>query len=46
MQFRYTFTDYDSNSTASDSSTFEPKRIRLIFQGYAYSKDLTYKLEA
>ena len=45
MQFCYTFTDYDSNSTASDSSTFNAKRIRLIFQGYAYSMDLTYKLE-
>ncbi|MDD2337072.1 MAG: porin [Geobacteraceae bacterium] len=42
MQFRYTFTDQDN---AQDSSTFDAKRIRLIFQGYAYSKDLTYKLE-
>jgi phosphate-selective porin OprO and OprP len=46
MQFRYTFTDYDAlNTKSSDSSTFDAKRIRLIFQGYAYSKDLTYKLE-
>jgi phosphate-selective porin OprO/OprP len=46
MQFRYTFNDYDSlNTKSSDSSTFDAKRIRLIFQGYAYSKDLTYKLE-
>jgi phosphate-selective porin OprO and OprP len=46
MQYRYTFTDVDSNNTkATDSSTFDAKRIRLIFQGYAYSKDLTYKIE-
>ena len=46
MQFRYTFTDYDAlNTKSSDSSTFDAKRVRLIFQGYAYSKDLTYKLE-
>jgi phosphate-selective porin OprO/OprP len=42
MQFRYTFQDKD---TSKDVSTFDAKRIRLIFQGYAYSKDLTYKLE-
>ena len=46
MQFRYTFYDYDSASTKSDYSTWDAKRIRLILQGYAYSKDLTYKLEA
>lgn len=45
MQFRYTFKDFDSASTSSDFSTFDAKRIRLIFQGYAYTKDLTYKLE-
>jgi phosphate-selective porin OprO and OprP len=45
MQFRYTFYDYGSNSTNSDYSTWNAQRIRLIFQGYAYSKDLTYKLE-
>jgi phosphate-selective porin OprO/OprP len=42
MQFRYTFMD---NDTAADYSKFEAKRIRLIAQGYAYSKDLTYKME-
>jgi phosphate-selective porin OprO and OprP len=46
MQFRYVFTDVDSlNTKATDSSTFNAQRLRLIFQGYAYSKDLTYKLE-
>jgi phosphate-selective porin OprO/OprP len=33
------------NDTSSDYSKFEAKRIRLIAQGYAYSKDLTYKME-
>ena len=46
MQYRYTFTDVDkATSTVNDSSKFEAKRIRLIVQGYAYSKDLTYKME-
>jgi len=42
MQFRYTFTDKDSGQ---DSSQWDAKRIRLIMGGYAYTKDLTYKLE-
>jgi phosphate-selective porin OprO/OprP len=42
MQYRYTFMD---NDEASDYSKFEAKRIRLIAQGYAYSKDFTYKME-
>jgi len=42
MQYRYTFTDVDSGA---DSSKFEAKRIRLIAQGYAYTKNLTYKME-
>ena len=46
LQFRYTFTDFDSNnSTKSDISQWDAKRIRMIAQGYAYTKDLTYKLE-
>jgi len=46
LQFRYTFTDFDANtSTKSDVSQWDAKRIRLIAQGYAFSKDLTYKLE-
>jgi phosphate-selective porin OprO and OprP len=46
MQFRYTFFDYDKdNNTKSDASQFDAKRVRLWTQGYAYSKNLTYKLE-
>jgi phosphate-selective porin OprO/OprP len=45
MQFRYTFMDYDSDSTSKDYSRWEAKRIRLIAQGYAFSKDLSYKME-
>lgn len=46
MQFRYTFTDFDTiNATKSNTSQWDAKRIRMIAQGYAYSKDLTYKLE-
>ncbi len=43
MQFRYTFTDFDG--TKQDTSQWDAKRIRLIAQGYAYTKDLTYTLE-
>jgi phosphate-selective porin OprO and OprP len=42
MQYRYTFTDNDSSG---DTSQFDAKRIRLVAQGYAYSKNLTYKME-
>ncbi len=42
MQFRYTFTDKEKGQ---DSSTWNAQRIRLISQGYAYTKDLSYKLE-
>ena len=46
MQYRYTFYDYDKGTlTKNDSSKFEAKRIRLVAQGYAYTKNLTYKLE-
>jgi len=46
LQFRYTFTDFDVNtSSKSDMSQWDAKRIRLIAQGYAYTTDLTYKLE-
>jgi len=49
MQLRYTLLDLDNvnnNSTkgAQDSSKFELRRIKLYANGYAYSKDLTYKL--
>lgn len=42
MQFRYTFSDYDAKG---DSSTWDAKRIKLFLKGYAYTKDLSYKLE-
>lgn len=49
MQFRYTYTNKDDKYTAktdrADTNQFDAKRIRLTAQGYAYSKDLTYKLE-
>ncbi len=47
MQFRYTFTDFDTAdfNTKSDSSSWDAKRIKLFLNGYAYTKDLTYKLE-
>ncbi len=46
LQFRYTFNDFDKNTASkTDTSQWDAKRIRLIAQGYAYSKDLTYKLE-
>ncbi len=44
MQFRYTFTDNDG-ATRRDTSQWDAQRIRLTAQGYAYTKDLTYKLE-
>jgi phosphate-selective porin OprO and OprP len=48
-QLRYTLMDLDdaNNTTtrqAQDSSKFELRRIKLLFNGYAYSPDLTYKL--
>lgn len=45
-QIRYTFMDLDdANGNAQDSSSFETKRVKLQFNGYAFSKDLTYKLQ-
>lgn len=50
LQLRYTLLDLDDvNNTAAkqaqDSSKFELRRIKLFFNGYAYSKDLSYKLQ-
>ncbi|GFE56754.1 OprO/OprP family phosphate-selective porin [Geobacter sp. AOG1] len=50
LQLRYTLLDLDDgNNTASkqaqDESKFELRRIKLYLNGYAYSKDLTYKLQ-
>lgn len=45
-QIRYTFMNNDdANATKKDSSSFETKRVKLQFNGYAFSKDLTYKLQ-
>jgi phosphate-selective porin OprO/OprP len=48
-QLRYTLMDLDDgNNTAAkqaqDYSKFELRRIKLVFNGYAYSPDLTYKM--
>lgn len=50
MQLRYTFTDADgSNNTpaksAQDSSAFQMSRVKLYFNGYSFTPDLTYKLQ-
>jgi len=42
MQVRYSFLD---NDTAKDVSQFNLAKGRLIFSGYAFSKDLTYMLQ-
>lgn len=42
MQVRYTFQDNDVNN---DVSQFNLAKGRLIFSGYAFSKDLTYMLQ-
>lgn len=49
FQVRYTLMDLDNvNNTATkksqDSSKFELKRIKLLFNGTAYYPDLTYKM--
>jgi phosphate-selective porin OprO and OprP len=49
MQLRYSLTDLDdvnnnASKSAQDSSRFELRRIKIYLNGYAYSKDLTYKL--
>jgi len=41
FKIRYTLMDFDS---AQDYSKFELKGIKLMFNGNAYSKDLTYRL--
>jgi phosphate-selective porin OprO and OprP len=48
LQLRYTLLDNDdvnNNGSGQDQSKFELRRIKLFFNGYAYSKDLTYKLQ-
>ncbi|GFE61658.1 porin [Geobacter sp. AOG2] len=46
-QVRYTFLDGDDvnkPATDPDYSKFELRRIKLLFNGHAYSPDLTYKM--
>ena len=50
MQLRYTFTGMDeaNNTTAKtvqDSSAFQMSRVKLFFNGYSLTPDLTYKLQ-
>ncbi len=42
LQSRYTFTDSDGGQNTSE---FRVRRMKLFMNGYAYSKDLTYKLQ-
>ncbi len=42
LQSRYTFTDKE---TAQNISEFRVRRMKLFLSGYAYTKDLTYKLQ-
>ena len=42
LQPRYTFTD---NDTSNDVSEFRVRRAKLFMNGFAYSKDVTYKLQ-
>lgn len=46
LQLRYTFVDKDleANPGAINQSEFRLRRIKLYFNGYAFSPDLTYKL--
>jgi len=42
LQTRYTFAD---NETSQDVSEWRIRRMKLFMSGYAYTKDLTYKLQ-
>lgn len=49
LQLRYSFLDNDDSNNsavkkAQDVSRFELRRIKLCFNGYAYTKDLSYQL--
>ena len=50
MQLRYTYTGLDNaNNTASktvkDSSAFQMSRVKIYFNGYTLTPDLSYKLQ-
>ncbi|WP_298273557.1 porin [Geobacter sp.] len=47
LQARYTFTDKDNaNGSVSDTSEWRVRRMKMWMKGHAYTKDLTYKLQA
>jgi phosphate-selective porin OprO/OprP len=49
LQPRYSFVDKDSNNTSAsqrqDISEFRVRRAKFVLSGFAYTKDLTYKLQ-
>jgi len=46
IQLRYSFLDKDDiNGNAENTSRFELKRVKLLLGGYAFTKELTYKLD-
>ena len=47
LQLRYTFFDRDNeaNPLVQDQSEFRLRRIKLYFNGYAFTPELTYKLQ-
>lgn len=50
MQLRYTLTELDGANNTSvksvqDSSAFQMSRVKLFFNGYSLTPDLTYKLQ-
>lgn len=45
IQNRYSFEDYDSDSTTPDKSEFLTRRARLRLEGHVLDKRLTYKFQ-
>lgn len=45
IQNRYSFEDYDDDSSKADVSEFLNRRVRLRFDGFVLNKNLTYKLQ-
>ena len=46
LQARYTFTDGDDDTTTPEASKWEVRRMKFWMNGFAYTKDLTYLLQA
>lgn len=44
-QFRYTYEDPDTNAPQSDKGSFRIPRFRMKWDGWIYSKELTYELQ-